>query len=90
VFADEPAEMLVAAVLAARHFATPSPPTDIALVAGQEFWEITARYLHQLRIAVRELGARRAATRTIAGADDAFYLTVDEALAPPMGVVARR
>jgi nucleoside-diphosphate-sugar epimerase len=84
VFADEPAEMLAAAVLAARHPATPPPPTDIALVAGQRVWDTTARYLHQLRIAVRELGARLAAARTIAGAADVFYLTVDEALAPPL------
>jgi hypothetical protein len=84
VFADEPTEMLAAAVLAARHPATPQQPTDIALVAAERVWDTTARYLHQLRIALRELGTRLAAVRTIACADDVFYLTVDEALGPPM------
>jgi nucleoside-diphosphate-sugar epimerase len=84
VFADEPAELLAAAVLAARHPASPPQPTEIALVAGEQVWDTTARYLHQLRIALRELGTRLAAVRTIARAEDVFYLTVDEALEPPM------
>jgi nucleoside-diphosphate-sugar epimerase len=82
VFADAPADVLAAAILAARRPAMP-PPADPEPGPGEQVWDATARYSHQLRIAVRELATRLAAARTIADPDDVWYLTLDEALTPP-------
>ncbi|CAN5548183.1 hypothetical protein BH09ACT7_BH09ACT7_10120 [soil metagenome] len=95
VFADHPAEILTAAALAAQE----PLPADIAITGGKaglsqrlgdsartsraQAQDTTARYLHQLRLALRELGARLVASGAISSPDDVFYLTAEEVLEPP-------
>ncbi|HEY5841700.1 MAG TPA: hypothetical protein VIU87_09560 [Mycobacterium sp.] len=52
--------------------------------AREVAWDSTARQIDELRIALHERGRRLAAGRILAAADDIFYLTLDEALTPPI------
>ena len=45
--------------------------------------DITLRFTHQLRLAVRELARRLVAEDKLEALDDVFYLTVEEALGAP-------
>ena len=93
VIADSPTVLLAAAALAAREVATAAPQqprpklthrlADDATTAREQSWDTTLRYLHQLRITLREFGIRLTARKVLTAGDDIFYLTPAEALAPP-------
>jgi phosphohistidine swiveling domain-containing protein len=46
--------------------------------------DVTLRFTHELRMALREMGTRRVSEELIDNADDVFYLTCDELLAMPV------
>ncbi|MET0702304.1 MAG: hypothetical protein ABWY93_21835 [Mycobacterium sp.] len=95
VFADVPAEILTGAAVAAQQPEVVEAASDIAKTGlpwrlldvarshREQAGDTTARYTHQLRIVLRELGARLAATGVIGKPDDVYYLTTEEVLAPP-------
>jgi len=101
VIADEPAQLLAAAAIAAQN-GTAQPPearTDplsrrvAALHAARELaWDTTARATHELRITLREKGARMVAGDLAAAGDDVFYLTCDELVTnrPDVRALVRR
>ena len=67
-----------------RQSALPQHLADQVRAAREVAWDSTARQIDELRIALRERGRRLAAGRILAAADDIFYLTLDEALTPPI------
>jgi nucleoside-diphosphate-sugar epimerase len=93
VLADDPAQLLAAAALAAGNGAT--EPTnapqadrlarlaDAARTSRELAWDSTTRVTQELRIILREKGSRLAERKIIDIADDVFYLTCDEVLAAP-------
>ena len=98
VIADAPDQLLAAAALSARDNAAAAPErhrsdpvtrrADTARTARELAWDSTARATHQLRITMREKAIRLVAERSIGAAEDVFYLTCDEVLAPPPDVRA--
>jgi hypothetical protein len=95
VIADSPQHLLAGAALAALDTPAPHPVAgrkpglaqrraEAVRVARESAWHTTARHTHQLRLALREKGSRLAQRRVLAAADDIFYLTLDEVLAPPV------
>lgn len=91
---ESPSQLLVAAARAAdtepqTPFATGRAPLPlrVAQTVGRSralAWDTTMCYTQQLRMALRERGRRLAAARVLARADDIFYLTIAEAIAPPV------
>ncbi|BBZ04354.1 hypothetical protein MCHIJ_37910 [Mycolicibacterium chitae] len=74
----------------------PSWPLRVAEAAGRSrglAWGTAVFYTDELREALREKGVRLVARRTLADAEDICYLTLAEAVAPPVDArlrVARR
>jgi NAD dependent epimerase/dehydratase family len=94
VFGDDPAILLVAAGRAATAVPRPMPsdgsPAKLAermaasARASRELaYDTTMRFTHELRMTLRELGSRFAATDVIDVAGEVFYLTCDEAVSMP-------
>jgi nucleoside-diphosphate-sugar epimerase len=92
MFGDDPAMLLIAA--AAAPFRLGSAPDTSATRFAERmaanvriFRELahdtTMRFTHELRIALREMGSRRATAELIDVADDVYYLTCDELLTMP-------
>jgi hypothetical protein len=98
VVADDPGQLLAAAALAAGESANERANTpradplarlaNDARTSRELAWDSTARATHQLRVILREKGSRLASQHIIEFADDVFYLTCDELLAPPPEVRA--
>lgn len=99
VFADDPARLLevVGKLAGAGKHPTPAPAMGpwVRVLAGVGAWfqrsrergrDAAIRLTHQYRLAVRELGGRLVSQGIIVNGDDAFYLTLDELLAPPLDV----
>lgn len=95
VIAEASDQLLVAAARAAADVpaAPRAPDAGLALplhraenvrLARELAWDTTVRFTHELRMALREKGSRLAARRLLACRDNVFYLTLDEALAPPV------
>lgn len=93
VIAESPDQLLVAAARAAADVpAIPGAPDDrlplrraeSVRLARELAWDTTVRFTNELRMGLREKGDRLAARRLLACRDDVFYLTLDEALAPPV------
>lgn len=91
VFGDDPQLLL----RTAAHFASaaPSDPavaatlaqrlTDAARGSRELAHDTTLRFTHQLRMTLRELGARRVDADLLDVSDDVFYLTCDELVSVP-------
>jgi uncharacterized protein YbjT (DUF2867 family) len=94
MFGDDPSTLLVAA----GHAATAVPlamPLDgsqaklseriaaNARASRELAYDATIRFTHELRMTLRELGSRLAATEVIDVGGEVFYLTCDEAITPP-------
>jgi len=97
VIADETGLLLAAAGLASgdgaadanRQSAEPAGRRAAAAYDAREAaWDGTARATHQLRMALREKGSRMRDAGVVDAADDVFYLTRYELLAPPPDVCA--
>lgn len=89
-FGDDPATLLMtAADAAATPAEPPQPPTMTQRLAASArssrelAHDTTLRFTHELRIVLRELGARRAAADLIDVVDDVYYLTCDELVTMP-------
>ncbi|WP_319434263.1 NAD-dependent epimerase/dehydratase family protein [Mycobacterium sp. RTGN5] len=84
VLSDRPDAVIAAA---ARVPSSPVRDDEPTLPGAQACralaYDTTMRFTHQLRLAVREWGRRLVAEDKLASLDEVFYLTVEEALAPP-------
>ncbi|MCX2929631.1 hypothetical protein ORI20_05055 [Mycobacterium sp. CVI_P3] len=84
VLADNPDALLAAAErVPGSHVHDEEPKMPGAQACRVSAYDTTLRFTHQLRLAVRELGARLVAEDMLAGRDDIYYLTLEEALASP-------
>ena len=91
MFRDDPATLLsTAAAAAADSPVEPTPPAKLPqrLAASSRgsrelAHDITIRFTHELRMALRELGSRWVAADLIDVVDDVYYLTCDEAVTMP-------
>lgn len=90
-FGDSPALLLIAAGHAATTATGPEPAAQSmaqrmaahARDSRELAHDVTMRFTHELRKALRELGSRRVSAELIDFADDVFYLTCNELLAMP-------
>ncbi|MDP7724755.1 hypothetical protein [Mycobacterium sp. TY814] len=90
-FGDDPGLLLE---LAAEAAAQPEPPTapaslaqrlaDSARNSREQAHDTTIRFTHELRMTLRELGARRVKADLIDTVDDMYYLVCDEHVAMPV------
>jgi nucleoside-diphosphate-sugar epimerase len=91
-FGDDPSLLLIAAA------AAPTAPSPLPVASAPRLAErmatnartsrelahdTTMLFTHELRMALRELGSRRAAAELIDTVDDVYYLTCDELLTMP-------
>jgi nucleoside-diphosphate-sugar epimerase len=90
MFSDDPAMLLVAAAEAAAAPTEPAPPATLARrlatnarVSRELAHDTTIRFIHELRMTLRELGSRRVAADLIDVVDDVYYLTCDELVTMP-------
>ncbi|OBK25656.1 hypothetical protein [Mycobacterium asiaticum] len=91
-FADDPALLLqLAAENAEGPTVVPSAPGSLSQrLAGSArnsrelAHDTTIRFTHELRITLRELGARRVAADLIDSVDDVYYLVCDELVSMPV------
>jgi nucleoside-diphosphate-sugar epimerase len=97
VIADSPGQLLVTAAVASdavsavqtRHGLSREAVAARLDAARQRVWDTTMRNTHQLRMALREKGRRWVTDRTLADADDIWYLTVDELVVLPQDIRLR-
>ena len=90
MFSDDPAMLLTAAATAAAAPAESAAPATLSrrlaanargsreLVHDNTIW-----FTHELRMTLRELGSRWAATDVVDAADHVYFLTCDELVTPP-------
>lgn len=90
-FGDDPALLLAMAAEAATGPEVPSPPgslaqrlADSARNSRELAHDTTIRFTHELRMTLRELGARRVAADLIDAVDDVYYLLCDELVVMPV------
>lgn len=102
-FSDRPT-LLVDVVRAAAHETTDAAPPQVgtrvpndgaasADRCRERVRDASLRLWHELRVALREKGARMTAAGVLAQPSDVFYLTYDQIVHPPAdagGIVARR
>ncbi|WP_343602723.1 NAD-dependent epimerase/dehydratase family protein [Mycobacterium sp.] len=88
-FGDDPALLLTTAAATPRESA-PDTPGKLAerlaaktRLSREHAHDVTMRYTHELRMALRESGRRLVGADLVDSADDVFYLTCDELLAMP-------
>ncbi|MBM0127320.1 PEP-utilizing enzyme [Pimelobacter simplex] len=103
-FSDRPAHLVGSAAAAAARPAAAREAVPAmrsrtgkmaagAILARERARDGVVRYTHDLRLAVRERGARLVAAGRLSAVDDAFYLTLDELFVDPSSLderVARR
>ncbi|TNM48135.1 hypothetical protein FHP29_02210, partial [Nocardioides albidus] len=103
-FSDRPAHLIGSAAAAAQRPAAAREPVPAlrsrtgkmaagAILARERARDGVVRYTHDLRLAVRERGARLVAAGRLDASDDGFYLTLDELFVAPGDLrerVARR
>lgn len=89
VFGDDPAALLVAAA-SATSTVPASPPDSVferiaanARMSRELAHDTTMRFTHELRMALREFGARRVVAELVDVVDDVYYLTCEELLSWP-------
>jgi nucleoside-diphosphate-sugar epimerase len=93
VFGDDGALLLTAVAAAgsatptgtasARSANLPQRMVNNTLVSRETAYDATMRYTHELRMTLREVGARRVSADLIDVVDDVYYLTCDELLTMP-------
>ncbi len=94
MFADDPAMLLAAAGRAATELPQPTPPSGSATKLAERMaarartsresaYDATMRFIHELRMTLRELGSRLLKAELIDVAGEVFYLTCDEAISMP-------
>jgi hypothetical protein len=94
MIADDPTILIAAAGRSAADLLPPRPATESepklsermaanARASREMAYDTTIRYTHELRMTLRELGSRFAATELIDVAGEVFYLTYDEAVTLP-------
>ena len=90
MFSDDPAMLLTAAATAAAAPAEPAVPATLsrrltanARVSRELVHDTTIWFTHELRMTLRELGSRWAASDLIDAADHVYFLTCDELVTQP-------